>query len=256
MTELWRRIFGDTDENERDRKGYKLPAIVPIVLYNSYEDWTVVKSFRQYLSDYGEFGNRTVDFEYILLNVNRYEDGELEEIGTLLSSVFLLDKDHDSEQFKNSLKSISGLFTRLSNDEQVDLMDWLKDVLFKKVKPGEKEILGSTISNLKKGGANDMTYAIERIFDRIEAEALEKGRLEVSEKAHKEIEKARLEAKKASLEAKKVRLKAEKDRLAEHEKAQNEKIETAKKLLSFGLGLEQISEATNLPISKIEEIGL
>jgi hypothetical protein len=34
MVEVWRDAFNDTPEKERKRKSFRLPAIVPAVLYN------------------------------------------------------------------------------------------------------------------------------------------------------------------------------------------------------------------------------
>jgi hypothetical protein len=34
MLEVWRDAFNDTPEKERKRKSFRLPAIVPAVLYN------------------------------------------------------------------------------------------------------------------------------------------------------------------------------------------------------------------------------
>lgn len=46
MTEIWRDAQNNTPQFEKRRKSYKLPAIVPIVLYNGNAKWTAVRSFR------------------------------------------------------------------------------------------------------------------------------------------------------------------------------------------------------------------
>jgi predicted transposase/invertase (TIGR01784 family) len=46
MVELMRRIFVATESKKRERKQFRLPAIVPIVLYNGASEWSCVRSLR------------------------------------------------------------------------------------------------------------------------------------------------------------------------------------------------------------------
>ena len=45
MIGIWNDWIKNTDRNETKRKDFKLPVIVPIVLYNGDEPWTVCQSF-------------------------------------------------------------------------------------------------------------------------------------------------------------------------------------------------------------------
>jgi hypothetical protein len=47
-TELLRRLFAETEEKIRRRKDFRLPAVVPIVLYNGSDKWSCVGSFKEY----------------------------------------------------------------------------------------------------------------------------------------------------------------------------------------------------------------
>lgn len=47
MTEVWRDILKNTDKNQRKRKAFKLPAIIPIVLYNGKNKWTANMNFKK-----------------------------------------------------------------------------------------------------------------------------------------------------------------------------------------------------------------
>lgn len=48
MLEIWRDVYNNTPEKERRRKGFRLPAIVPAVIYNGERGWTARRSFREY----------------------------------------------------------------------------------------------------------------------------------------------------------------------------------------------------------------
>ena len=49
MTEIWREYIKNVDKGGEKRKDYKLPVIIPIVLYNGKYSWTAQKSFKDYL---------------------------------------------------------------------------------------------------------------------------------------------------------------------------------------------------------------
>ncbi|WP_326497913.1 Rpn family recombination-promoting nuclease/putative transposase [Clostridium sp. ZS2-4] len=91
MAEIWRDVLKNTDKNKRKRKNFKLPAIIPIVLYNGKNKWTACTSFKEILSGYELFEENILDFNYIFLDVNRYRQEELFDIANLVSSVFLID---------------------------------------------------------------------------------------------------------------------------------------------------------------------
>ncbi|MDR1206517.1 MAG: Rpn family recombination-promoting nuclease/putative transposase [Peptococcaceae bacterium] len=62
MVELLRRVFADTDEDTRELKSFRLPAVVPIVLYNGGGEWSAVHSFKEYLTEYALFAPYIIDF--------------------------------------------------------------------------------------------------------------------------------------------------------------------------------------------------
>ena len=178
MVELLKRVFLDTDENIREQKDFKLPAVIPIVLYNGADNWTAVRSFKEYLSGHENFSNRVIDFDYILLSINQYADETLLQIGNLVSSVFMLDKKHKEDRLLQRLSKIAKVFSKLSPDEQIDLIDWIRDVLVKKAKVNDKGQVEDIIETFKMGDEADMTYAIERYLDEVEEKGIIKGKVE------------------------------------------------------------------------------
>ena len=67
MVEIWRTDLKNTDSSVAARKTFKLPAIVPCVLYNGTDNWTAVRSFREMLERHEEFDEFALDFKYILI---------------------------------------------------------------------------------------------------------------------------------------------------------------------------------------------
>ena len=56
IIEVWREILRDIPLKEQKRKDFKLPAIIPIVLYNGINKWTAFLSFKETIDSYQLFG--------------------------------------------------------------------------------------------------------------------------------------------------------------------------------------------------------
>jgi predicted transposase/invertase (TIGR01784 family) len=89
MVELLNVIFKNTKKEVRERKDFRLPAIVPIVLYNGKDNWTSAMTLREYTENCEFFGNNIIDFRYLLLDLNRTDEGAIEPVENPLDAVFL-----------------------------------------------------------------------------------------------------------------------------------------------------------------------
>jgi predicted transposase/invertase (TIGR01784 family) len=186
MTEMYCRLFYDADENNREQKGFRLPAIVPIVLYNGADEWSCVRSFKEYLAGYEMFVPNVIDFEYIMINVNAPDEEELINMPTLVNLAMLLDRKSDRENMMRRLRTALKISKRLTPDEREELTDWVYDVLLKKMQGKlDKAKLEEIRKSFEQEDENDMTYAIERVID----EAVRDG--EVRGEARKALETAR-----------------------------------------------------------------
>ncbi|MDR1061519.1 MAG: Rpn family recombination-promoting nuclease/putative transposase [Clostridiales bacterium] len=177
MVEVMRRAFLDTDQKIREAKTFRLPAVVPIVLYNGGEPWSAVPSFREYLEGHQWFGANVLDFQYVLLNINKIDESALLDIANLVNAVFFLDQKNAKENLPGKLRAAAKIVGRLSEDQRVDFIAWLRDVLYKKLKklPRVRDDVEGFIQGMKEGDGGDMTYAIERMLDELEERGIEKG---------------------------------------------------------------------------------
>lgn len=104
QVEIWRDILKNTPQEEAAKKDFRLPAIVPIVLYNGVNQWTAAQSFKESCSGYQLFADTLLDFKYILIHVNKYSKEDLMEIANVISTVFLLDQKGDKERILYTLE--------------------------------------------------------------------------------------------------------------------------------------------------------
>jgi predicted transposase/invertase (TIGR01784 family) len=220
MMEIWRTVLKDIDTKETERKDFKLPAIVPCVLYNGGDNWTAVRSFRETLTRHEEFGEFILDFKYILFDVRRYNDEDLLELTNIIGSVFFIEKTKDKgEELLERLRLVTKGIQGLSDDDINVFWIWFKNIVARKLPKDRKEDINKIFEH-ERAGVN-MIYAIERVIDNERAEA---------------AAEAKAAAKAAVAQA------------------AEEKIEIVKALFEEGDSAQKISRITRLPLSLIEEM--
>ena len=164
MVELLADIFKNTGENERSRKDFRLPAIVPIILYNGEDNWTAVREYREYTENFEIFGNNIINFEYLLFDLNRKDKEFVNSTRKLVDLIFWLDilrirKNMNDDKLSQMLSEYNENWT---DSEIAVLINWIKYVLAKgNMSPELEEELKQAF---KKGGEH-MTHSIERLRD-------------------------------------------------------------------------------------------
>jgi hypothetical protein len=181
MAEMYGRLFYDTEENIRQQRGFRLPAVVPILLYNGADEWSCARSFGEYLSGGGMFVPNIVDFEYIMINVNAPDEEDLANAPTLVNLAMLLDRKGDAESFLRRIRTALRIIGKLNASEQTELRDWIRDVAIRKAQGKlDEESIEAIRGSLDKGDDDKMTYAIERLIDEVEARGKREGELKVA----------------------------------------------------------------------------
>jgi predicted transposase/invertase (TIGR01784 family) len=225
MTELLRRVFAETEDKIRRRKDFRLPAVVPIVLYNGSGRWSCVGSFKEYLASYKLFVPNVIDFEYILIDINAPAEARLLKTPTLVNLAMLADRKGDPERVLRRLGKVLKLSGRLTQDEQLQLGAWVSDVILRKAKgkidAGTARSIGKAFERKEE---TQMTYAIERAMDELERRGMRKGKREG---------------------------KLEGERKGKLEGRREGKLETAMAMLGDGLPLETASKYTGIPTDEL-----
>ena len=218
MTELLRREFDNTDKNRRETKSYRLPAVVPIVLYNGGDNWTAMRSFREYTEGYELFGANIIDFEYLLLDLNRSDEEFILSTNRVIDLIFALDKKDILENIPKINKVLME-FRNLKQHEQAELMGWVKNILSPRItNPSDVEKI---LESIERWEATEMQHNLERSLDNELLKAERKGE-----------RKAKKEAK------------------LEREKREKEIVQNA---IKMGMTNEQIARLTGLNITDVEK---
>ena len=128
MTEIWRDVLKNTPKEMAERKDFRLPPVVPLVLYNGADNWTVERRFRETLAGGELFGDELIDFRYLLIDVNRYEEETLKELPNLIKAVMLLDRKGTSESLIRRLKEIAGFLKTVPAEDYGLFKSWFQTI--------------------------------------------------------------------------------------------------------------------------------
>jgi len=197
-------------------KEYKLPLVIPIVLYTGKKKWDA----KRYLEESQE----TLDDvkikagNYNLVDIKDFTKEELLQGKTLISKMMLLEKSESTEESIEMLEKI----IPNTNKEEKELLKRVISILF-----GEKIGEEKTKELIEKidGGEGKMLALVDMIRN--------------ENKMY--INMGRKEGRKEAREEGKIKLK-------------QQCLEIAKNLLKINMPISQISEVTKLPEEEIEKI--
>ena len=222
MTAIWMDFFKNTDKKRRKRKDYRLPPIIPLVLYNGAPDWTAPLHFKDKVAHSDRFNGYVCDFEYILINVCKLDRGEIKKRNTLIDNILLADQFRTKEAWLENVKDLSDRVRKLSKEDQNLWKDWYEHA-FQRV----NQELKDKFMELFQNGDDNMCNSLEQlIMDQVEVgreEGIAVGREEgIAEGIAEGIEMA--------------------------------SIASAQKMLLGNMEVSLIMEITNLEREKVEEL--
>jgi Uncharacterized conserved protein len=147
-------------------------------LYNGEYKWSAEKNFKNIINHSELFGNNVVDFEYVLIDINKFEKEELMELGNITSAIFLLDQKVDIHEFVSRLRDIALYFKNLTEEEKMILKHWLRNTLSDDLKNtmGKKleEVLSVNKEEVLKMTSN-ISKTIKETFEKAKKEGKEEG---------------------------------------------------------------------------------
>jgi Putative transposase, YhgA-like. len=215
INEIFRdHIKNLTVEDRKNKKGFKVPAIVPIVLYNSIRKWNAPKYFKDIVNKSEMFGDNIVNFRYELFDVNhQYTKEELIKNNNITSAIFLLDQKVEPLEFLNRLKAVALEFNRLATREKEILKHWINNTVDETIAENAVKILEANKEGVEKMVANN-AFMIKEMKEKIEKET----------------------------------------RKQERELRKQDKIEIVKNAITLGMDNESISKLTGLSIDEISKM--
>lgn len=209
-------------DKKYNRKNFKYPVVIPIVLYTGKRKWDANLDLRENQLKWNN--NDGIEFsKYNIIDVNDFDNEELLNEESFISKLMLIEKSKTEKELIENFNKIKLKMNNKNNiytQEQKELLIILMYGLLEK-KVG-KEKANKKINILKKEGGDSM-LAVYDMIDR-------------------ENERIRLEGKR------------EGKREGKKEGKKEGKIEVAKKLLNKEMTFKDIQEVTGLSIKVIENL--
>jgi len=173
-TEIWRKYLKKFTKDEVKKKGFKLPAVVPIVLYNGVSGWKVAREFKDKIQRSELFGNHVMNFEYALINVNKYSKEDLMAVENIVSAIFLLDQKVNAKEFVRRAGAVAKEFDRLPATHKLKLIDWLDHTVQDPIREKIVELFKANKEEVDQMTAN-ITRTIQEDREKAEKKGMEKG---------------------------------------------------------------------------------
>ena len=129
MLEVWRSVMKDVPAGDIRLKSFRLPPIIPVVLYNGKGEWTAERKFRAYQTETGLFDKGQVDFEYYLVDIARMHEEDLLGLEGLLPIAISLEHVKDAEALMHVLHRNMKAIQALNDAETAQLSNYIVKIL-------------------------------------------------------------------------------------------------------------------------------
>ena len=192
INEIYREYTKNlNNKDKKNKKGFNVPAVIPIVLYNATRKWNVPRYFKDIVKNNELFGENIVNFKYELFDVNhQYTKEELIKNNSITSAIFLLDQKVEVLEFMDRIKAIALEFNKLTDNQKRILKHWIRNTKEETIANEAIKILDCEKEDVDEMVANN-AFMIEEMKAKAEKVGIKEG-LKEGIKAGKEIGKSEI----------------------------------------------------------------
>lgn len=174
ICEILREYAKNAKHNKYD-KNIKIPAVIPIVLYNGKQKWDVSNEFRKMFYKEEKFDKGILNFSYDIFDINNgFTKEELLEHQNVTSAIFLLDQKIEPEEFLNRVASITLFFNGLSDEQLKQIKHWIKNTTEDEIKETAIKLLESKKQEVFSMVANN-AFMIQEMKEKELEKGMKKG---------------------------------------------------------------------------------
>ncbi|MGL4452963.1 MAG: Rpn family recombination-promoting nuclease/putative transposase [Sarcina sp.] len=174
MCEILREYVKNEKKDKHDRN-VKIPAVVPIVLYNGQYKWDVPSEFKEIFYGAEKFNDGILNFKYDIFDVNNgFTKEELIDKKNATSAIFLLDQKIDLQEFLERVATIAIFFDKLTKEQLKQIKHWIKNTTESSVNEQAIDLLEAKKEDIEKMVANN-AFMVQEMKEAVEKKALEIG---------------------------------------------------------------------------------
>jgi predicted transposase/invertase (TIGR01784 family) len=175
---LMMKIFQETPEKVRQRKDFKLPAVISILFYNGEDHWSAEREFRKYIRGHERFGTNVLNFEYFVVDLNEIAKDYILKDNSIIDYILALDKNRKDISVVEILSTVTEWMRNLPSEETVGFLKWTEHVLIPAMAAQHRDLALLKLSKMK-GGSNNMIHNLQKQlnkdYDRKWKEGLTEG---------------------------------------------------------------------------------
>lgn len=176
------------DINKLKLKEYKIPIVIPIVLYTGRKKWNAKKYIKEAQESFEQYNGEELG-KYKLVDVNDYTDEELLKEKTFLSKAMLIESRENTGKIVEYLEKIINTLNKDKeyNQKHKELMTVMLDLTLRR-KINNDKITNSLIQKLGNNGGGEMLAILDTI-DEENRRILNQGRRQGRQEGRQEERK-------------------------------------------------------------------
>lgn len=145
---------------KRERKNYKYPIVVPIVIYTGYRKWNAKMTLAEKLYHYKDYKEYEINLKYNLITIHNYSFEELIKKQTLFSYIMLIEK---CETEKELISYTNKMIEKIENiEEKEQMIEIIINIIASKI--GKEHII-KMMKKLEKKGDKSMSPLTKLLFE-------------------------------------------------------------------------------------------
>lgn len=122
-------LYLDLIQQKQIPRRHKLPPVLPIVLYNGRRRWRYPASLSQLIDTLPGLAPYQPDFEFLLLDENRYPDSALNLPQNIVAALFRLEHSREPHDILAVLRAVLEELQQHPDRVDAALLAWLKPLL-------------------------------------------------------------------------------------------------------------------------------
>ena len=128
LSDIIRESFTNADKQQRERKDYQPPAVVPIVFYSGRREWTAKKSFRKYTYQGDVFGDRVIDFSYELVSLRDLPEDIFQNVENGFDLIMTFTRMWLDGQYLDAVSELKEDIRMIPSSDFLDVADFVIDL--------------------------------------------------------------------------------------------------------------------------------
>ncbi len=177
------RFFMAAAREEREKKDFRLPAVVPIVFYNGTSKWNAVENLREYQINGSMFGEYVLNLQYYLIDLSQVEEEYILSTNSVIDNIMYCDKFRKNAELEQVVRKALTRASSLKKQEAEEFVNWVRNILLA-ICGNKKEMVQEILSGMEKG-EDDVAfkYNIIRAFEEEREEGKIEGKIEGKKEA-------------------------------------------------------------------------